>query len=1013
MTGSAALQDNEFENCIRDRYADVELVVETDPTVDEIGRVHSQLGKLMSQMPAGAHFALITGYPALIATALVGHAALRDGSTDFWDGFAACLGVDRDPSFEAALTGFAGDMFRAAGLRDIEALRDRDPVWLLELHAGIPAHALGALVDVIEQHVAAGRAPQGTVVLDHLTEPGFGHRRRQLPAEFRALLDHAPDTAVTFLARICAVLVASVAEPETWAASELTAATVDLPPTILATLRDRLARKPFLDGDPDAAALCVARFPELRYDAAEGTLDVVVPPGAEPTTWRAWTGDAPEQVRVGTDEAAVVPVTSALRECVLVNLDNGARRAIPVVLPGDPIVLFAPDGRVMSHHRTLPAGEVVALVPNDADFAGTGRKKIDVTDTRNGPWDGWLLRTLDLAGHRELTVVRDGRRGATRRVRPTESPSIELPEPLPGVTTRDGDPVFGERPLVDLPAHDGDAVKEWRVRVRRVGDLNWLVDYPWAAEDFITSADPFDGVDAPLLGSYEIVVSDSYALDLRRVAVIAEGLDAVNEPAVRLPAADGLAESTTGLTADHGLAVDDAELVFGPTDVERVTQVSVVGDARRSDARESGSLELVVRPPHALVRLERAGVPSAWQTALPEIDLEATDHRRLAVYVPGGVDVSFALLDGDLDIVREWESDGHAGTEFALATRQIVEAARRLVRGTLVAVIEAADGSTDEAPIATVVRDGGAPAPATTSSAPAADELTAAWMLLDTEQAADAESPAPSVDVLTADPTASLVALGDSPVAPRRIPALLIRSGLAEQPFAPSDRASASHPNPYVGCTIAMSAIVGPAASDRDEIQSYLTTRGGDELLRLLATGRMSDPRTGVLDRNVMAVESMGREQVDMLFEHFRLVPGPVLDLDMRTSATIDAFHHRMEWMADPISVEAPRHVNTMLRDVRRSSPEMYDLIAARNEALDGVDTGANPWMLLSMQSMAFAAVARLQANDCLKKGGLTDEGRAMWAALADYFPGMVSADLLTANAVAVRAAALASATKK
>ncbi|MCF8570891.1 hypothetical protein L5G32_11505 [Gordonia sp. HY002] len=1003
MTGSATLQDNEFEDCIRNRYTDAELVVETDPTVDEISRVHSQLGRLMSQMPAGAHFALITGYPALIATALVGHAALRDGATDFWDGFADAIGVDRDPSFEAALVGFAGDMFRTIGLRDVEALRDRDPVWLLELHAGIPAHAIGGLVDVIEQHVTAGRAPQGTVVLDHLTEPGFSHRRRQLPAEFRALLDHAPDIAVTFLARICAVLVASIAEPATWSADALTESAVDLPPTILSALRDRLADKPFLDGDDDAAALCIARFPELRYDAAEGTLDVVIPSDEKPTTWRAWAGDAPEQVQTGADEAAVVPVTSALRECVLVNLDTGARRAIPVVLPGDPIVLFAPDGRVMSRHRTLPAGEVLALVPKDAEFTGSGRKKVAVTDTRNGPWDGWLLRTLDLAGHRELTVVRDGRAGTTRRVRPAESPSIELPEPLPGITTRDGDPVFGERPLVDLPAHHGDGDKRWRVRVRRVGDLDWLVDYPWESEAFVTSADPFDGVDAPLVGAYEIVVSDSYALDLRRVAVIVEGLGATHDPAVRLPAADGLAESVTELTADGDLAVDDAKLTFGPSDVEQITST------RSGDA----SLELVVRPPHALVRLERAGVPSAWQTALPVIDVDATDHRRLAVYVPGGVDVSFALLDGDFEIVREWESEGRAGTEFALATRPLADAARRLVSGTIVAVIEDADGETDEAPIAMLTRGVEQPNTAVSASAPAVDDLTGAWMLLDTAQAADAESPAPSVDVLTADATASLVALGDSPVAPRRIPALLIRSGLAERPFAPSDRASTSHPNPYVGCTIAMSAIVDPKTSDRDEIQSYLTTRGGDELLRLLATGRMSDPRTGVFDRNVMAVESMGRDQVDMLFEHFRLVPGPVLDLDMRTSATIDAFHHRMEWMADPLSVEAPRHVNTMLRDVRRSSPEMYDLISARNEVLAGVDTGTSPWMLLSMQSMTFAAVARLQANDCLKKGGLTDEGRAMWAALADYFPGMVSADLLMANAVAVRAAALAAVRQK
>ncbi|MFC3241255.1 hypothetical protein ACFOJ6_01470 [Gordonia humi] len=884
-------------------------------------------------------------------------------------------------------------------------------MWLLELHAGVPTHALGGLVDVVERHVVAGRAPQATVILDHLTEPGFSHRLRKAPPEFRALLEHAPDIAVTFLARICAVLVASVADPDTWSVQHLSQATVDLPPTILEALRARLAADPFLGDSPEAAALCVAPYPELRYDAAEGALDVVIPSGAAPTSWRAWTGDAPEQVLVAADEAAVVPVTSALRECVLINLDNGARRAIPVVLPNDPIVLFAPDGRVMSRHRTLPAGEVLALVPKDATFTGTGRRKVHVVESHAGPWDGWQLRILDLSGHRELTVKRDGRPGTTRRVRPAESPSIELPEPLPGIATRDGDPVYGERPLVDLPAHEGDDVKHWRVRVRRAGRLDWLVDYPWQAEDYITSADPFDGVDGPLLGTYEIVVSDSYALDLRRVAVIAEGLDAAHDPAVRLPAADGLAESTTELTADGGLEIGDADLAFGPGEAEKIVTATAGDD----------SLELVVRPPHALVRMERAGVPAAWQTALPVIDVEASDHRRIALHVPGATDVSFALLDDDLDILREWESDGHAGTEFALATRQIADAARRLVRGTLVAIIADADGETDETPIASVVRGAREQAPEpSTPIVPVVDDLTAAWMALDAAQADEAQTPAeeaptgpagaPAVEMLTADSTAALVALGDSPVSPRRVPSLLIRSGLAEQAFAPSDRASASHPNPFVGCTIAMSAIVDPTATDRDEIQSYLTTRGGDELLRLLATGRMSDPRTGVLDRNVMAVEAMPREQVDMLFEHFWLVPGPVLDLDMRTSATIDAFHHRMEWMADPISLEAPKHVNTMLRDVRRSSPEMYDLIAARNEALDGVDTGANPWMLLSMQSMAFAAIARLQAHGCLKKGGMTDEGRAMWATLADYFPGMVSADILIANAVAVRAAALAAA---
>ncbi|MEJ9079606.1 hypothetical protein WKY82_14385 [Gordonia malaquae] len=1005
MTGSASPQTADIETTIRERFAPVALVVEANFTPDELCEAQRRLGALMRDMPAGAHIALITRHPALIITALVGHATIRKSDHDFWDGFFTAIGVDADQSFSAAVSAFAGDMLREAGLRDVASLRADDLLPLLDLHAGLTPRTVDALVDVIERHVSAGRAPSGTAILDHLTEPGFGHRHTVLPAGFRVLLEQAPDIAATFLARICATLVASVASPGEWNADRLTPATVDLPPTILAAVRERLERSAFLSGDTDAAALCSARFPELRYDAAEGSLTVIVPSDAAATTWRVWAGDAPEQVAVGADEAAVIPVTAALRECVLVSLDNGARRSVPVVLPGDPVVLFAPDGRVMSRHRTLPAGHVVALVPNDAELLGADRAAVPIVEARTGPWDGWLLRTIDLEGHRELTVHRDGRAGQTRRVRPAESPSIELPEPLAGVTTRDGDPVFGERPLVDLPAHEGDDVKEWRVRVRRAGEIDWLVDYPWAAEDYVTSADPFDGVEGPLLGRYEIVVSDSYGLDLRRVADIAEGLDVVHEPAVRLPVDKGLTESTTEFTVDEGLSVVDETVDFAPDVTELITTVSAGSD----------QLELVVRPPHALVRIERSGVPAAWQTSLAELDVTAADHHRLAVYVPGAVDVSFALLDGNLEIVREWDADGRSGAEFSLATRGVADAAKRLVSGTLVALIDDESGETDEAPVATVVRGGDR---TVVPSVVVEDPLINEWMSLDAAHAEETSAPAdeplldpaeaPVDELLTADPTASLLALADSPVSPDRVPAMFIRSGLAELPFAPSGRTAASHPNPYIGCMLAMSEIADPSAPDRDEVQSYLVTRGGDEILRLLASGRMSDPRTGVFDRNVLAVDAMSRDQVDMLFQHFRIVPGPVLDLDMRTSATIDAFHRRVDWMADSVSLEAPRHVNTMLRDVRRSSPEMYDLIAARNEALDGVDTGGNPWMLLSMQSMCFAAVARLQAHGRLKQGGLTDEGRAMWARLADYFPGMVSTDVLMANAVAVRAAALA-----
>ncbi|WP_238526273.1 hypothetical protein [Gordonia neofelifaecis] len=999
-----------FETELRNSFTPNGLLLEVNPHPRQYHCAREQIGALMGEIPAGAYIALLMRFPALTITGLVGHAALQtDPRADFWTGFWDAVGRDRDQGFETVVGQLLGDMLRECGLRDAEALREKSVAPLLRLHAGPSVASVESLVGVIEEHIAQGHEPTGTAVLERITERGYEHRRKALPADYRMLLAHAPAVATGLISRIVELLVGTVAHPDTWTLDALTPATADLPQTILQAVVGRLRREPFLDDDDAARTLCVTRYPELRFDETDGEIRIVVPASDEATSWRVWTGDAPEQSTVPAGEAMALPIGVAVRESMLINLDTGVRRTVPVFDPVDPIVVFGADGRTVSRFESLPAGEVLALVPRDADLVSGTRRKITVTDKRTAPWDGWELRTLDLAGHAELTVKRDGRAGRTRRILPVESPNYALPQSITGVTTRSGDPVYGERPLVDLPAHEGEDTKEWRVRVRRAGELDWLVDYPWASADYVSSADPFDGLDEPLVGRFEIAASDSYGLDLRLTAVIAEGLDAAHDPALRLPESAGLAESVTELLVESDLKIDEAELAFGASDVERRSVV-------RSDEAE---LELVVRPPHAEIRFEHPGHPVGWQTTLPTISVDEAGAGRLTVRVPGALDVSFALLDGDGDIVREWEAEGRAGTEFTIAAKSVTDAAKRLLRGTLVALIEDEHSDTEESEVAAVVRSAATTPIADEIGGDVDDVLTAEWLRLDTVQAEEVEAPAPEnapIDevaiapadaLLTADPTASLVALGDSPVAPSRIPALLIRAGLAESVFTVPEGYVGAHPNPYVSCLLATTAIVDPASPRRDDLQAYLTTRGGDDLLRVIATGRMEDPRTGVFDRNVLAVDAMGRSQVETLFERFRIVPGPLVDLDMRTAATIEAFHRRSEWMTDPVSLEAPRYVNKTLRDVRRASPELYDLIAARNEALDGVDTISNPWMLLSMQSLAFAAIGRLQAFGRLKHPVLTDEGRAMWAKLADYCPAMVAADLLIANAVVVRADAL------
>lgn len=88
------------------------------------------------------------------------------------------------------------------------------------------------------------------------------------------------------------------------------------------------------------------------------------------------------------------------------------------------------------------------------------------------------------------------------------------------------------------------------------------------------------------------------------------------------------------------------------------------------------------------------------------------------------------------------------------------------------------------------------------------------------------------------------------------------------------------------------------------------------------------------------------------------------------------------------------------LRLVRQSSKAIYNVISSRSEALDGVDTVTHPWMLLSMQSLTLAALARLDAHGMLAYSPLTTGLMEAWARMAWLCPKLVMTDLLIAEAL-------------
>lgn len=262
------------------------------------------------------------------------------------------------------------------------------------------------------------------------------------------------------------------------------------------------------------------------------------------------------------------------------------------------------------------------------------------------------------------------------------------------------------------------------------------------------------------------------------------------------------------------------------------------------------------------------------------------------------------------------------------------------------------------------------------------------------------------VKMLCENPRRALEELGYSPIPSSEKIALLIRTQVIDYGYATSFTLNDLHPDPWVGCMVEISDLPSlferreDVHDERQETLAYLRNQGGQMLIELLRNGSVSDPRKGIFDASAQQLDAMPAEQVDTLFEEFRLVPSAVLDLDTRTSATADAFQDRRRWSAEVACRTLPSHLSRVMRQIKHDAPKAYDLIAARSEALEDVDTGMYPWMLLSMQSLALALTARLHARGLLSDL-MTRDMRDAWQRMAEYFPALVAGDVLIADAVA------------
>ena len=313
-------------------------------------------------------------------------------------------------------------------------------------------------------------------------------------------------------------------------------------------------------------------------------------------------------------------------------------------------------------------------------------------------------------------------------------------------------------------------------------------------------------------------------------------------------------------------------------------------------------------------------------------------------------------------------------------------------------------GSTAQSNLSRFIAGEG-PAP---EGAGAMPEIWPGISLLESDAAIGARQPAVAglVRLLAEAPRDSFEGLGNSTIPLTDKMAILIRTELVNRSYASLETLNELHADPWFGCMVEIADLPSlhrrreEVADEREATLTYLAEKGGDFLLEVLRTGKTIRMQEGCFDRSVFMMDGMQPDQVEGILLGLQLVPGPLLHPDTRVAASVDAFRRRSDWMRSGWSENFSAQVSYVVDPIRRASRAAYDVIAGRNESLDGIDVYQHPWMLMSLQSITLALLARLEAHGRIPGQYLNSGLLTSWAKLAALCPRMVATDILIAEAV-------------
>lgn len=630
------------ENQMRDRLQGVDFVVRVDFSEDEVHRAQGFYGiaaRRYRERRRGAARDFIAEYPALTLTVLVGHAALAYEHGRYWESFWSEVGLPRTLNFENALRESVVPLIQRFELADFPELHGRY-VQLLGVHAGIPIHCMGDVIDLAADYVGRGRIASGGALVALLSRAEKSYRLAALDMPVRNFIKYGGGFAIDVLDSVVRLVEESLAcderdedvSPGGWSRS-IPAIIEEGARSVLRTRSveretgpTRLRRRP--------------AGPTIRHSVADDEISLELPATEQGSDDRWLVSFDEETIEVAPAETwgiewfeapvVKVPVRRPCRELRAEQPLTGPSWRHSLVNSADPILIFDMSGRWLRSQLTMPKTDVVIVYPALAqlfdDVMGVEIQPYVMLGAPAG-WTGWQAGVVDVSQVSSVCVVTSGGRGILRGVRVVDPPDLVYGGAISGLTTPSGTLVHSARPTLRIPKSVESDSLDWIVRVQReeTGDVVEEV-YTSAANMQVVS--PFSGFGpGDLAGMFNVSVTGSAGSTRYHSVFLLESIEIDHSAWVRVPVSPGgLAPAEAAITTRGSIMPSQSLLSFDRSESRRPIEFAVGADTHR----------LILTPPYCRIHVGEDGAPVRWRTSAPLLFHPELDEQSvLMVDIPG------------------------------------------------------------------------------------------------------------------------------------------------------------------------------------------------------------------------------------------------------------------------------------------------------------------------------------------------------------------------------------------